>query len=186
MIRGSKHGAPGGELSRVVAAADVAGGQRMLAIEASAAECEALARRLGVVGVERLNAELRLAADPTCTQLSVDGTLEADVVQRCVVSLSEFRSTLVAPVARLYRTDAVEVPPSPDIEAADDDMADPLVNGRADVGEAVAEQLALEIDPFPRKEGVEFKGYSTEPPEQKPVDSPVSPFAVLGRLKKRR
>ena len=185
MNRVRAQGAPGGELRRVVVAADVAGGQRTLAIEASADEREALARRLGVVALERLHAELRLAADPTCTQLSIDGTLEADIVQRCVISLSEFRRTLVAPVARLYRTDAVEMPPTPDLEAADD-MADPLVNGRTDVGEAVAEQLALEIDPFPRKEGVEFKGYSTEPPGQGPVDSPVSPFAVLGRLKKRR
>ena len=45
-----------------------------------------------------------------------------------------------------------------------------------DLGAYLVEHLALEIDPFPRKPGVEW-----EPP---PAETPASPFAVLQQLKR--
>jgi hypothetical protein len=45
-----------------------------------------------------------------------------------------------------------------------------------DLGEATTEQLALALDPFPRKPGAEI------PPEAK--EAPEGPFAALGRIRK--
>ncbi|MDP2117169.1 MAG: DUF177 domain-containing protein, partial [Brevundimonas sp.] len=50
-----------------------------------------------------------------------------------------------------------------------------IENGQIDLGQYAVEQLALRLDPFPRKPGAEF----VQPPE--PVE--ISPFAVLKRLK---
>ena len=66
---------------------------------------------------------------------------------------------------------AGEVTIDPDAE----DPPDLLDGEEVDVGAYLVEHLALEVDPFPRKPGVEF-----EPP---PPETPASPFAVLQALK---
>ena len=58
-----------------------------------------------------------------------------------------------------------------DAEAED---VEPLVAGAIDIGEAVAQQLSLALDPFPR--APEALALSAEPPQGEAVDSP---FAVL-------
>jgi uncharacterized metal-binding protein YceD (DUF177 family) len=57
----------------------------------------------------------------------------------------------------------------------DDDPPDEIEGGVVDLGAYVVEHLALALDPFPRKPGVEF-----EAPAQ---ESEPSPFAALARLK---
>jgi hypothetical protein len=53
---------------------------------------------------------------------------------------------------------------------------DEIVNGQVDLGALTAEFLALGLDPYPRKPGVDF---NFEDGSAKPD----SPFAALGRLK---
>jgi hypothetical protein len=65
------------------------------------------------------------------------------------------------------------------VEFEGEDLPDPIVAGRIDLGALVAEFLALGLDPYPRKPGVEF----AEP--QGAAHEPVgeSPFAKLRGLK---
>ncbi len=52
-----------------------------------------------------------------------------------------------------------EIEAAPDRAAAlaeQPDPPDPIVNGRIDLGQLAAEFLALGLDPYPRKPGVEF------------------------------
>ena len=67
-----------------------------------------------------------------------------------------------------------------DIEA--DDAPEPLVAGGVDVGEAVAERLALALDPYPRKPGASFDTPPEEPGDAS--ESRPNPFAALEKLKK--
>jgi uncharacterized metal-binding protein YceD (DUF177 family) len=60
-----------------------------------------------------------------------------------------------------------------DLEA--DDPPDVVEGDEIDLARYVVEHLALDIDPFPRKPGVEF-----EPPAP---TAEISPFAALRRLK---
>ena len=53
---------------------------------------------------------------------------------------------------------------------------DEIVNGQIDLGALTAEFLALGLDPYPRKPGVDFS-YQDAPDEKD------SPFAALGKLK---
>jgi uncharacterized metal-binding protein YceD (DUF177 family) len=57
----------------------------------------------------------------------------------------------------------------------EDETPDIVEDGQIDLGQYVVEQLALRLDPFPRKPGAEF----VQPPE--PAE--ISPFAVLKSLR---
>ncbi|MCT6647115.1 DUF177 domain-containing protein, partial [Enterococcus faecalis] len=59
----------------------------------------------------------------------------------------------------------------------DEDDVDPIEDGKIDLGQYAVEQLALSLDPFPRKPGAEF----VQPEE--PAE--ISPFAALKALKPR-
>ena len=68
-------------------------------IEANEAERAALARRLGLVAIDRLTASVRLHAEFGRDLIRVTGRLEADVVQTCVVTLD----ALSQPRGRQFR-----------------------------------------------------------------------------------
>ena len=53
---------------------------------------------------------------------------------------------------------------------------DEIVNGQIDLGALTAEFLALGLDPYPRKPGVDFN-------YRDPADEKDSPFAALSKLK---
>lgn len=148
-------------------------------IEASAEEREFLARRLGILAVDRLTAELKLTRQIGAI-VHLGGRFEAEVIQACVVTLAPIKARLAAaidrrygPAAALAETDAEE------ISLEDEELPDPMVDGVIDLGEAVSEQLALEIDPFPRVEGAEFAGYACGPEIPREAANPFSALESL-------
>ena len=163
--------APKTELSRPVAVVDLRG-RKSLDIVADADECAALARRFGLQAVAKLEASLTLAAK-TDGLIHLEGRLEAEVTQSCVVTLAPVVDRISAAVDRLYgdAEEEVELAAEEVIQAEGDDPPDPIIDGVIDVGEAVAEQLGLEIDPFPRAAGAEFEGFTTGGEAPGPFDS---------------
>lgn len=140
------------------------------AVSADPKELKALAERLGIPVLHSLAANLR--AEPwRGGGLKITGEFTADVDQVCVVTLEQFRDTIQGPVERIYLPETAE-------PTSDEDDADHLVDGEADLGELVTETLALALDPYPRKPGVSFEGadFGTE--------SAPAGFAVLAALKK--
>ena len=122
-----------------------------------------------------------LEADVSVTQTGpageVRGKLHAQVVQICGVSLDPFETDIEAEFAVPFTTEPAP-DPDPEVEEfglADLDAPDVVDSGVLDLGAYVVEHLALELDPFPRKPGVEFEA---PPPERE-----ASPFAVLTHLK---
>jgi hypothetical protein len=65
--------------------------------------------------------------------------------------------------------------------SVDEDELDPIVDGKLDLGALRVDFLALGLDPYPRKPGVEF----VEPASEAGTDRD-SPFASLARLKNPR
>jgi hypothetical protein len=57
-----------------------------------------------------------------------------------------------------------------------DDAPEPLTGGVIDLGEIVAEEFALALNPFPRAAGVVFDGYRTEADDQ---SNATTAFAAL-------
>jgi uncharacterized metal-binding protein YceD (DUF177 family) len=162
------------EFSRPVDIARLAGVKERR-IEASPAERAALARRFGILGIDSLGARVRLA--PVARGVRLDAEFEAEVVQECVVTLEPVRSVVVEQFSIIYgEPSTAEAQPI----GEDDDLVEPLPGNELDIGEAVAQQLSLALDPYPRLPGAEF------PEEAREAPSDDHPFAALAKLRQRR
>jgi len=136
------------EFSRIVRVTEFGDGARERVISATAAECTALARRFSLRALGSLEARLRTL--PEAGGCLVTGTLTADLVQACVATGEDVPAHLDADFAiRFVRgldgEDAEEL----ELSVADCDLL-PLEDERIDLGEAVAQTLALNLDPYPR------------------------------------
>ena len=144
-------------------------------LKANPAECAALARRFGIPAVNRLEAVVRLQPE-TGGGVSVRGRLSAEVVQECVVTLEPVTQTVEEEV--VLRILGPEEEPSDDPEAPDEIAAE---GDSVDLGEAIAEQLSLALDPYPRAPGAALPGE-----EEGGEAAPTGPFAALAAFKKGR
>jgi uncharacterized metal-binding protein YceD (DUF177 family) len=142
-------------------------------LSAEPQELKALARRMKIPAIHALTAEIR-ATPWRGGGIKLEGHLTADLEQVSVISLEAFRETVSVPIARYF------LPPGAVVENEDEDDADPIEGGWIDLGEVVAESLALDLDPYPRRPGEAF-GEHIEDDGQ--PDNAGSPFAVLGRVK---
>ena len=153
------------ELHRPIAVDRVGPGGLDVIVEATAAECAALAARLQIPAVPALTCRFHLERDSAGTLLAY-GHLLARVVQTCVVSLEDF------PASVEERFTVRCVPAGDERDDLDPDTPDdvPYSNGTLDLGETAAEQLALALDPYPRAPGAVLPDMSDEP-EARPFDA---------------
>ena len=182
-----KNGTTEPEFSRPVRVGDVPRGGTTVDLEASAHERDALAHRLGIVSVDRLIAGVTLERDEGGRRFLVRGHLSADLTQVCVITLEAFADTVTESfVARFDRSVGSSSPTDIIVELADDDPAEPIFGETIDLGELVAQYLALAIDPHPRRPGAEFDhlgmgrvGLETDHDSSEER----SPFAALAALR---
>ena len=126
-------------------------------LSADPGERRALARRFGLIELRALRVEGRLEPGEDRRELRFLGTLAADVVQACVATLEPVPATIRQPVERRYRraepaAGAGAAGPPEQVWLLDEDAIEvETVTGRTlDLGEAMAEELALALDPYPR------------------------------------
>jgi hypothetical protein len=146
------------ELHRPIAIDRIGSDGLDVLVEASAAECAALAERLSLPAVLALSCCFHLERDNTGTLL-VFGRLAARIVQTCVVSLEDF------PVSVEEGFTARCVPAGEETDDIDPEAPDEITfcEGTLDLGEAAAEQLALALNPYPRAPNAEFPPMEDEP-----------------------
>jgi uncharacterized metal-binding protein YceD (DUF177 family) len=148
-------------------------------IEASEGERRALAKRFDLLALDLLRAKVNLRRVQGGTAVRLAGHLSAEVTQSCVVTLDPVANRIEEDFTVLYAPQAA-------VEAAmvgadaDMDLPEPLPEGTLDIGEAVAQQLSLALDPFPRAPGAEidpeWRGDAEETRE--------NPFARLATFRK--
>jgi uncharacterized metal-binding protein YceD (DUF177 family) len=153
--------------------------RREVTLEANEAERAALAVRFGILGIGALGAKLRLEPE-TGGGTRATGRLSAEVEQACVVTLEPVVRRLEAPLDLRILDEGVE--------PADDDPDSPdeieSRGGLVDLGEAVAEQLALALDPYPRAEGATLPALDgAEPAAEEARPARPNPFAGLAKLR---
>lgn len=165
------------EFSRPVRLDTLGEGPRAMPIAATPDERLALARRFGLAALEMLEADATLRRDGA--RVFVEGRLRAGVVQHCVATGDPVPAAIDA--AFSLRFDP-EVPAAgeEEIELSEADLdVVHYAGGAIDLGEAVAETLALELDPFPRcadaDERLRAAGVLSE--------GEAGPFAALAALK---
>lgn len=170
------------EFSHVVEVERVPTDGMTLRLSADEAERQNLARRFRIPGVLALTAQIRIEPDLVLAGgYRVSGHFEAKVEQTCVVSLDPVRQSVSERFERTFSPAAKTAPPAgqagDEAEWLDPEIADPpdlLVDGRIDIGEVVAEEVALALDPYPRKAEAGLPaGYSRI--RTKPPGSPLLP-----------
>lgn len=121
-------------------------GARSVAIEADEAERAALARRFGLIAVDRLAARFTLRRE--AAGIAATGHVEAAVTQACSVTGDPVPAIVDEPVSLRF------VAPGggeEEVELGADQIDTVEIEGGAvDLGEAAAETMALALDPFPR------------------------------------
>ncbi|WP_075288651.1 YceD family protein [Pararhizobium arenae] len=156
-------------------------------VEANATERAALAAQWNILEVQSLDADLQVARWKK-DGVRIKGMVRAKIVQACVVTLEPVESSIEEEIesifvpegsrlARIAANDTGEMVLDPD----GPDIPDVFTGDTIDVGEVVSEQVALAIDPYPRKPGAAFgeRIESTAKDDKRP-----NPFAALKDWKK--
>ena len=151
-----------------------------LDLSANEEERRSVARRLGLASLRCFEAHVALSVEGRTT-IRAQGRLQAAVDQSCVVTGEPVPAHVDEAFELLFVPEPQSENPDEEIElgAADCDIT--FHDGaQIDLGSALADTLALSLDPYPRSAGADAAmreaGIITE--EQ------ASPFAALARLKR--
>ena len=164
------------EFSRLVSLRQITG--KPVFLEADESECAALARRFAITEVCSLTAEISL--DRNGDRVAAEGRLEAHIVQPCAVSGEDFPVHIEEDIALRFVPEgsidpALQEGEEIEIELGASDLDEIEYTGETfDLGEAVAQGLALAIDPY--AEGPEADA-AREKAGIKADDAPSGPLA---------
>ena len=152
-------------------------------IEADPRQRAELAKQHGLVSVGRYRAEL-LVTSWKRHGVKVSGTVEADIVQECVVTLEPIESSISAEVSGLFLPEDSKLGREGFhaggeilLDADGPDAPETFSGETIDVGALAEEFFELAINPYPRKQGADIETIEDE-------DRTDSPFAGLAALKK--
>lgn len=178
------------EFLRLINIEDIERQGHTFSIEASARERKALAKRFSVLSIESLLARGTLVQCADHSRVRLRASLEAEVVQQCVVSLQPVVQRVDVEFSREYDRDTAhewaglgDAGGEIFLDLSSDELPEPIVGGAIDLGEAVAEQLALELDPFPRTTGAKLDELALARGETSGEIEPAHPFAALASVK---
>jgi uncharacterized metal-binding protein YceD (DUF177 family) len=148
---------------------------------ADEAERAAVANRLGLVELSCLEAHAILSRNGDI--IRAKGRLAAALEQSCVVTSAPVPAHIDEPFDLIFMPEPPPDHPEEEIELGGGDLDVVFHDGaEIDLGGAIADTLALSLDPYPRSAGADAAlkeaGVMTE--EQ------ASPFAVLAELKGRK
>ena len=150
-------------------------------LTATDAEREALAKRLGLLAIERLSAHCALdqVSGAPAGSIRAGGRIKAALTQACVASGEPLPAYVDEAFELHFQPEPVRTPDD-EIELSGDELDVIFHDGSAiDLGEAIADTLAVSLDPYPRGPNAEVAlqeaGVISE--EQ------TGPFAALAALK---
>jgi len=150
-----------------------------LDLAADEPERKAIAKRLGLVSLDRLEAHVCLTR--TAETVRVEGRLLAALGQSCVVTGDPVAAHVDEPFTLLFTPEPQSGGLDEELELGESDCDVVFYDGALiDLGNAIADTLALSLDPYPRSAGADAAlkeaGVLTE--------DQASPFAVLAKLRK--
>ena len=156
--------------------AQIRDGER-LDLVADEQECAEVAKRLGLVSIDRLEAHAVLACEGE--KVRATGWIKAALAQSCVASGDPVPAAVDEPFELLFLPEP-QGRPDEEVELGEDEMDVAFHDGAAiDLGTAIADTLALVLDPYPRGPNADaaLKAAGVLSEEQ------AGPFAALAKLK---
>lgn len=150
-----------------------------LELVADETERSAIARRLGLQSLERLEAHVMLTRTGEIVRAA--GRLGAVLEQSCAITNEPVPAHVDEPFELLFVPEPPVAGPEEEIELGQSDLDVVFHDGKViDLGTSIADTLALGLDPYPRSAGADaaLKEAGVISEEQ------ASPFAVLAKLRK--
>lgn len=154
----------------------IRGGER-IDLVAGEEECAAIARRLDLNAVSRLEAHAVIERDGK--EVRATGRIRAALEQRCVATGEPVPARVDEPFEILFLPEP-QGRPDDEVELGSEELDVVFHDGSAiELGAAVADTLALVLDPYPRGPNADaaLRAAGVLSEEQ------VGPFAALARLK---
>ena len=151
-----------------------------LDLAADERERREIAKRLRLGGLDRLEAHAVLERDGDIVR--AQGRLAASLEQSCVVTGEPVAAHVDEPFALIFMPEPSVGSPDEEVELGEEDCDVVFYDGGSiDLGGAIADTLALSLDPYPRSAGAEAAlreaGVMSE--------AEASPFAGLAKLMKK-
>ena len=168
------------ELSRTVRVDMLGEEPRGLTIKAEPGERAALAQRFRLPEIAELEAEAQLVRKGL--EVRARGRLRARVTQSCVATGEPVETGVDTPFEIVFRPQPEVNAPDEEVELSKAELDVVFYDGASvDVGEAVAETLALNLDPYPRSPGAEaaLKAAGVKSEEE------AGPFGALAGLREK-
>lgn len=147
-------------------------------IEADAAERAALARRFGLLALDRLEADYALSEEAGA--VLARGRVRATLSQPCVATGQAVPETIDSDFALRFVVESADMVAGEELELDAQDVDTVGFDGQViDMGEAVAETMALAMTPYPRAPDADavLKAAGVLREDQ------AGPFAALAALK---
>lgn len=183
---------PDREWSFPIVADEVPASWKSYAISPSDAESKAIAKRLDLISLDTLKADLRVERKGGGHVIEIEGKFTAEVTQRCVVTLEPLKAEIEDSFEAWYADheqvvsfkkaqhesmNKKEMMDLPMLEENED--PEPIEDGKIDLGELVVQYLSLSINPYPHKDGAEYE--NREPEVKRPQRETLrpNPFAAL-------
>lgn len=154
-------------------------------LQADRSELRSLENRFQLISISALIANVSMSWLDVGNILLVEGSFSASVVQQCVVTLGsveeEINEQMNLTFAREFETR---------LEAFDLDDAELLEGDEIDIGEIIAEEFSLSLNPYPRSPNLDLSEVKIGPGStlvsennQNTALSGNNPFSTLAKLK---
>lgn len=173
------------EFSRLIAFEDIADVALIKDLTATQDERAALATRFGLVSIDRLEGRVELDWIKLNRVLSVSVHVSATVAQTCVVSLEPLKAEIDERVQLFFARDLEQA-----AEFVDPEDTELIEGENLDIGEIVAEEMSLALDPYPRKTDLDESALNLGPGATLLADNGAesvpkreNPFEALAALK---
>lgn len=118
-------------------------------------------------------------------KIACDFQAQAKITQECVATFAPIETVINLDFQRIYDSSITPLDKEKEVEIEIDatEELDPIIDGVIDLGAAMAEELGLEIDPFPRADGTAYTELGVGPEITEEEIESNNPFAVLAELK---
>jgi len=116
----------------------------------------ALAKRFGLIAVDSFTAALTVRRLPHSSLVRVEGSFAADIVQRCGVTQEPVPAHIEEPLAARFGPEEAS-PAEVEFDPDEEDPPEPFTGDAIELGEWLAQCLAVAMDPYPRAPGAEWE-----------------------------
>ena len=170
------------EFSFVLPVDTIGKARKKLRVVANEAARGALARRFDLIAIDRFVADVTVGRMDDSALIAVSGSFAADIVHACVISHEPVATSIAASISERLGPQ-IDGEAEAVFEIDDEDPPVPFCDGSIELGELLAQCLAVSIDPYPRAAGAALDSAAGNE-EGRVEPHGQHPFEALAVLKK--